>query len=210
MVLSLVLSAILGWSGPVAYRFDESVGPRERVAFVRAVALWPHPASETPNHWFTAVLWGLGLDGSVLVRVDRSLGGFGQTTLGPGPRRELVFHPGRTTADWLEADLAHEWGHVLGLGHEHQRPDRDLYVSFPPGFFEGLDPDRRADYALASSVASSLGPYDYESLMHYSSNVDGNRMVRRDTGAPIPGARGPSAGDLVRLAALEYPPQEQR
>ncbi|PSN74024.1 hypothetical protein BS50DRAFT_615004 [Corynespora cassiicola Philippines] len=28
------------------------------------------------------------------------------------------------------ATIAHEMGHLFGLGHEHQRPDRDRYVSF--------------------------------------------------------------------------------
>jgi len=210
VVLSLVLSALLVWSGPVPYRFDPSVGPSERAAFARAVSLWPHPAVEVADPWFTSVLWAVGLDPSVLVRVDRNLSGFGQTTLGPGPRRELVFNPGRTTPDWLSADLAHEWGHVLGLVHEHQRPDRDRYVAFPPGFLDGLAPDRRPDYALDAGSTEIGRPYDYDSLMHYSSNVDGNRMVRRDTGEPLPGARVPSPGDLARLAALESPSQESR
>lgn len=218
MVLAAVLAAVLIWpGGEVAYRFDRSVGPGEREAFRTALALW-QPDSlglrfrEVPDSPWSALVWTLGFDRTVAVRIDRNLPAFGRTTLGAEVRPELVFNPGRSGPGWLESDLAHEWGHVLGLLHEHQRRDRDRFVEFPEGFWKALAPGRAVDYRLnpGDPPEGEDRPYDWDSLMHYSSNVDGNRMVRRDTGALIPGAQGPSAGDRARLAAL-YPgraPQE--
>jgi hypothetical protein len=195
--------------GEVVYRFDASVPASDRRAFAEAAALWTWEGSpvrfpEVPDDGFRALAWGLGLDRSLLVREDPRLAAFGATTLGAGTRRELVFNPARSSDGWLAADLAHELGHVLGLTHEHQRRDRDRYVAFPPGFLDHLPADRRGDYALdpADPAPGDDRPYDYGSLMHYSSNVDGNGMVRRDTGALVPGAHKPSEGDRRRVGRL--------
>ena len=63
--------------------------------------------------------------------------------------------------------ILHELGHKIGLEHEHQRPDRDAYITIEwnkviPKYMEQfiyIKPDLYdyADY-----------PYDYESIMHYS------------------------------------------
>jgi hypothetical protein len=193
----------------VTYRFDPTVDAPNRQAVVAALSVWAGGPGgvrfqEVQGTLLTPLAWAWGLDRAVLVRVDKNLATFGRTTLGAGIRRELVFNPDLTTQEWRETDLVHEWGHVLGLTHEHQRRDRDLYVAFPRGFLEGLSPDRRPDYAPdpGDPPANADRPYDFDSIMHYSSNVDGNRMVRRDNGALIPGARTPSPGDWSRLVAL--------
>lgn len=209
---SFLLMTVLTWpQAEVAYRFDASVSADHRVLVERALGLWQRPGGpvrfrRVESSWWAEAGWALGWDRSVVVREDGRLPVFARTTLGAGPHRELVFNPALSSPEWITADLAHEWGHVLGLTHEHQRPDRDRYVALPPGFLDGLPAYRVPDYALEAERpgAPPLGPYDYASLMHYSSNIDGNRMVRRDTGALIPGAQGPSEGDWRRLQSL-YP-----
>ena len=63
--------------------------------------------------------------------------------------------------------VIHELGHVIGLYHEHNRPDRDDYINvYPhrvPSFadqLQRLDPE--------DSNTLNLG-YDYASIMHYRS-----------------------------------------
>ncbi len=70
--------------------------------------------------------------------------------------------------------VLHEFGHVLGLMHEHQRSDRDRYLTLAPflkddlrGCTSGLNVclDVMANFPVAKTQVSS--PYDPCSLMHY-------------------------------------------
>lgn len=66
----------------------------------------------------------------------------------------------------LEWMPAHELGHVLGFFHEHQRWDRDQFVTV---HYENIKAGRAHDYdAIAKTnwLVTSL-PYDYRSIMHY-------------------------------------------
>ena len=84
------------------------------------------------------------------------------------------FHPGarvdvNITAFWWrqgEWMPIHELGHVLGFHHEHQRWDRDQYVTI---HYEHIKPGREHDYdwiPKTNWIVSSTA-YDYRSIMHY-------------------------------------------
>jgi hypothetical protein len=65
--------------------------------------------------------------------------------------------------EWMPA---HELGHVLGFFHEHERWDRDKYVTI---HYENIKPGRAPDYDWISKtnwLVTTL-PYDYRSIMHY-------------------------------------------
>jgi len=65
--------------------------------------------------------------------------------------------------EWMPA---HELGHVLGFSHEHERWDRDQFVTI---HYENIKSGRAADYdwiPKTNWIVSSL-PYDYHSIMHY-------------------------------------------
>jgi hypothetical protein len=65
--------------------------------------------------------------------------------------------------EWMPA---HELGHVLGFFHEHQRWDRDQFITV---HYENIKPGRAPDYdwiAKTNWLVNSL-PYDYQSIMHY-------------------------------------------
>jgi Astacin (Peptidase family M12A) len=65
-----------------------------------------------------------------------------------------------TAGGFVRGAVLHEMCHAVGLFHEHQRPDRDDYVTVMGGDdvnYGRKDPD---DVLL-------LTPYDYLSIMHY-------------------------------------------
>ena len=73
---------------------------------------------------------------------------------------------GEQTVTLLETcdlqSVIHEIGHAVGLEHEHQREDRDKYITYYP---------ERIDFTLDDQhtpTAPSTGPYNYASVMHYS------------------------------------------
>lgn len=71
---------------------------------------------------------------------------------------------------------AHEIGHVLGLFHEHTRPDRDRYVTVVT---ENIKPAYLAQFAIKQySEARTYGiPYDYSSVMHYPTSVSKSLFI---------------------------------
>ena len=90
----------------------------------------------------------------------------------------------------------HELGHVIGFYHEHNRPDRDDYITIDssnisPSLAEQL---RR----LTSSNTLGLG-YDYASIMHYSS-LGG--VITSNNGAPFGSARELSPLDIEKTIRL--------
>jgi hypothetical protein len=61
----------------------------------------------------------------------------------------------------------HEVGHVLGLAHEHQRPDRDNYITV---HYDRLRSGIESQWERMSGLRTITG-YDIGSLMHYGAGA---------------------------------------
>jgi hypothetical protein len=83
---------------------------------------------------------------------------------------------------WGQKSVLHELGHVLGLQHEHQRPDRDSYISIDTS---AVDPAYQSAFTLLTG-APTRGAYDFLSVMHYHDFAFAARPLTR-TMLPKPG-----------------------
>lgn len=73
------------------------------------------------------------------------------------------------TAFWWRQDEwmpVHELGHALGFFHEHERWDRDRFVTI---HYENIKPGRQSDYDWIprTNWLVATPAYDYYSIMHY-------------------------------------------
>lgn len=60
--------------------------------------------------------------------------------------------------------IIHEIGHVVGLFHEHTRPDRDNFVTVN---LENIPDDKEINFDIIGNDGASYSEYDYGSIMHY-------------------------------------------
>lgn len=103
-----------------------------------------------------------------------------------------------TVTKW---NIAHELGHVIGLWHEHCRSDRDAYVTV---ISANVDPAEEDEFRQEIVLAENRGPYDYDSIMHYSADAyprkDG--LITIQSPKPIGQRDHLSAGDIATVKAM--------
>ncbi|AZE93397.1 hypothetical protein C4J95_1271 [Pseudomonas orientalis] len=92
----------------------------------------------------------------------------------------------RTPTD-LAATIQHEFGHALGLRHEHQHPDRTLDLN-KPNIHQEYESQGLFAYNADEEVIQTppriqvkASPYDQKSIMHY-----GFKASDLQSGPPIP------------------------
>lgn len=138
--------------GRVPIEFAGSVTDANRETVLSACAIWSKRAATSCVARTTE---------SPFLRVTTESGGC-YSTIGAYAGRE----PARMNLDtncWGQKTVLHELGHVFGLHHEHQRPDRDTYVWIDTS---AVNPADQGAFTTLTG-APTRGAYDFLSVMHY-------------------------------------------
>jgi len=98
----------------------------------------------------------------------------------------------------------HEIGHAVGLWHEQSREDRDQFIRIS---WENIQPDMEHNFNQHISDGDDIGPYDYNSIMHYPGmafSANALPTITALSGQPIGQRDGLSDGDIAAVLEL-YP-----
>uniref|UniRef100_A0A915DGN6 Metalloendopeptidase n=1 Tax=Ditylenchus dipsaci TaxID=166011 RepID=A0A915DGN6_9BILA len=101
------------------------------------------------------------------VEIKSVPGGGCHSVIGRKPGKNMVKLEIRVTATKTciaHHVIIHELLHLLGLYHEHQRPDRDEFITIHK---ERVLKGRIANFNIAKGADTFRLPYDYCSIMHY-------------------------------------------
>ncbi len=139
--------------GNIYYKFDTSITSQKRALFLAAAADWSAAAEvcfrERKNEPIYILITNAPADAEY----------HGMASVGMLRAAQLF-----DIKTWGSATLRHELGHTLGLAHEHQRSDRDEWVTI---LSENVKPKYVGNFDKLATT--NLTEYDYCSRMHYGS-----------------------------------------
>lgn len=145
--------------GNVYYNFSTSgqnaVPPNLQRAFLDAANEWATFA----NIHFVPVTTQTNY---VTVQIDNTLEG-GQSAVGMVSGQQFL---SVSPNAWNRGTLCHEIGHTLGLVHEHQRSDRDNFVTI---LTNNIVSGGLGNFVILTNSINE-GAYDFLSIMHYARN----------------------------------------
>jgi Astacin (Peptidase family M12A) len=153
-VLISVLKGPEKWpSGIIAYRIDKALPAQQSTNIRQALTAWANATrvkfvEQTAETSFVHFL--PGTDQSVCLSDHIGM---------RGGRQFVELAPGCSPGD-----IMHEIGHVIGLGHEQNRQDRNLFVQIN---FSNVKSGFEDQFEQYKSEYMDNGAYDFDSIMHY-------------------------------------------
>ncbi len=182
-------------NGVVPYKIDNTLPKAQRDAVTDAMALWEAqtmvrflPLTADNEHDFQDYVLFIPASGKTCASSVGRQGGM-----------QVLRLASRCHA----MSVVHELGHLIGLWHEQARLDRDLYIDV---LWDNILEDHYHNFNQRISEGYDKGPYDYDSIMHYSEDAFSKNgkptLVPRVTGVKIGQRTHLSAGDIASVNAL--------
>lgn len=152
------------WLTDIRYRNYNNSCPN-MTTMLQAMAEWESASlysihfREIADNGWNRFSWGIGCNYHVKIS-DYS--GLGVSSLGAVPWAFCYVGSAAQLGTYM-----HELGHVLGLLHEHMRPDRDCYIDIE---WSNMDYcDRPQFHKFLDSSVRVYGDFDFNSIMLYDS-----------------------------------------
>ena len=166
-----------GWDGGVVpIRFADEVTASQRDQFMLRCTTWGQVAQ-------VMCIAQTSQSGHVFVTEQDEPGEAASCYSYVGQARRLVAYELHLSPScWNQRNMLHEQGHAFGFIHEHQRPDRDTYVTIDLTNVQAGE----ASNFTKRTLLDQLGTYDFLSVMHYRSSafaID----TSKPTIVPMPG-----------------------
>lgn len=212
-------------NGKVKYRMSSEVSSKEEEIILGCMKKWEE-ASEGKikfvryrNSFWNRFRWKFFLSRHLQISIGENIGN-SWATLGEQVRAQLkidgeYFIKRKDGSflfdeDVIESEILHEIGHVLTLFHEHQRVDRDEYISVNyerAAIVNNWSEEKaKAQYGKITMYDHKVTKdYDYESIMHYwssQSDEEGNRDIVKKNGNIITRAMDLSELDKAFIKEL--------
>ncbi len=169
----------------VYYTFDRWLTGKQRSAFKTACSWWALGTGLT-------FVEGKGGGNYLLVReADSNYSDVGMV----GGAQSIGIR------SWYVGPIAHELGHAIGLFHEHQRADRDSYITALPR--NSNDPEQFSVRDDLADLHAPLTAYDFFSIMHYPRNAFSQNGQATILLAESHQALGEAVGQTCMLSALD-------
>lgn len=175
----VISSWVLPWpNGNIPYCFYDEISTAERETVLSAMETWESeaniafleqhrcedflPTEEEPDVSDFSVVIDGEEHGVYQIRKGEDSDSRGRSTLGYSSNSQRFY-------EFIDNEYGvalHELGHCIGFSHEHQRPDRDDYISI---FWHNIKLDYIHNFfSVPLNSATYSDVYDYDSIMHYS------------------------------------------
>lgn len=195
-----LFNSIQMWpNGDIPYMFSDQFTEQEREYIRTQMNKWELCGNIKFEsvQWYELKGWTIHPDRVYIIKQDGNAATTGY---------DHVVHTISLTGNFMMTPrtVVHEFGHILGLKHEQQRPDRDLYVRIN---WNKIEEGKEFNFEIVDNplyVEEDFN-YDYNSVMHYfpyEFSNDGSKTIEALNGLEFFGGWDISEIDCQKIEQI--------